>query len=227
MGVDSPPLTTKNHIRNNHGSRSVEMAKNPIPLWGATSIKVKGSEAVGPIFDVKRENDFAANELKSDPLTTKKPEMGDKMIPYPCYPIPDPKHGFTGVGTPQSPCDVGGMPKNQYGPTYGFSDGKNGFVPDPPIGSKKANRPCPSINGPVWGVGTGSGKYAPMPTPKVGSELLMSGPVFPIPDHYSKYTTQNFGCSGPGIRDIGDRHSSIIVGQNTFGPSSMHLPKSL
>lgn len=76
---------------------SVESAKNPIPLWGATSIKVKGSEAVGPIFDVKRENDFAANELKSDPLTTKKPEMGDKMIPYPCYPIADPKHGFTGV----------------------------------------------------------------------------------------------------------------------------------
>ena len=123
-----------------------------------------------------------------------------------------------GVGTPQSPCDVGGMPKNQYGPTYGFSDGKNGFVPDLPIGSKKANRPCPIINGPVWGVGTGSGKYAPMPTPKVGSELLMSGPVFPIPDHYSKYTTQNFGCSGsglkverpkelcgPGNRDIGDR----------------------
>ena len=123
-----------------------------------------------------------------------------------------------GVGTPQSPCDVGGMPKNQYGPTYGFSDGKNGFLPDLPIGSKKANRPCPIINGPVWGVGTGSGKYAPMPTPKVGSELLMSGPVFPIPDHYSKYTTQNFGCSGsglkverpkelcgPGNRDIGDR----------------------
>merc|ERR1712051_200094 len=142
----------------------------------------------------------------------KKPEMGDKMIPYPCYPIADPKHGFTGVGTPQSPCDVGGMPKNQYGPTYGFSDGKNGFVPDPPIGSKKANRPCPNINGPVWGVGTGSGKYAP----------------------------QNFGCSGsglkvdrpkelcgPGNRDIGDRNSSIIVCQNTFGPSSMHLPKSL
>ena len=76
---------------------AVESAKNPIPLWGATSIKVKGSEAVGPIFDVKRENDFAANELKSDPLTTKKPEMGDKMIPYPCYPIADPKHGFTGV----------------------------------------------------------------------------------------------------------------------------------
>ena len=125
---------------------------------------------------------------------------------------------FKGVGTPQTPCDVGGMPKNQYGPTYGFTDGKNGFVPDPPIGSKKANRPCPNINGPVWGVGTGSGKYAPMPTPKVGSELLMSGPVFPIPDHYSKYTTQNFGCSGsglkvdrpkelcgPGNRDIGDR----------------------
>ena len=110
------------------------------------------------------------------------------------------------------------MPKNQYGPTYGFSDGKNGFVPDLPIGSKPANRPCPIINGPVWGVGTGSGKYAPMPTPKNTSELLMSGPVFPIPDHYSKYTTQNFGCSGsglkverpkelcgPGNRDIGDR----------------------
>merc|ERR1712086_883549 len=102
---------------------SLESAKIPIPLWGATSMKVKGSEAVGPIFNVKRENDFAANELKSDPLTTKKPEMGDKMIPYPLYSHMDPK---------------------------------NGFVPDLPIGSKPANRPCPIINGPVWGVGTGS-----------------------------------------------------------------------
>jgi len=215
---------------------SLESAKIPIPLWGATSIKVKGSEAVGPIFNVKRENDFAANELKSDPLTTKKPEMGDKMIPYPLYSHMDPKHGFTGVGTPQSPCDVGGMPKNQYGPTYGFSDGKNGFVPDLPIGSKPANRPCPIINGPVWGVGTGSGKYAPMPTPKNTSELLMSGPVFPIPDHYSKYTTQNFGCSGsglkverpkelcgPGNRDIGDRNSAII---DPMGPKGMYIPEA-
>jgi len=213
----------------------MEMAKNPIPLWGATSIKVKGSEAVGPIFNVKRENDFAANELTLDPLTTKKPEMGDKMIPYPCYPIKG-QHGFTGVGTPQTPCDVGGMPKTQYGPTYGFSDGKNGYVPHQIPGAKKEHRPCPLINAPVFsGVETGSGKFAPMPTPKVSSELLMSGPVFPIPDHYSKYTTQNFGCSGsglkverpkelcgPGNRDIGDRNSAVI---DPMGPKGMYIPE--
>merc|ERR1712029_947858 len=83
-----------------------EISKCPIPLWGATSIKVPGKEAVGPIFNVKRENDFAANELKADPLTQKKPEAGNKVIAYPCYPVEDKKHGFTGVGTPQSPCDV-------------------------------------------------------------------------------------------------------------------------
>merc|ERR1711884_318968 len=64
-----------------------EMPKYPIPLWGATSVKVPGKEAVGPIFQVKRDNDFAANALKADPLTQPKPEMGDKVISYPCYPV--------------------------------------------------------------------------------------------------------------------------------------------
>merc|ERR1739844_780383 len=67
------------------------------------------------------------------------------------------------------------------------------------------------------------------------SELLMSGPVFPIPDHYSKYTTQNFGCSGsglkvdrpkelcgPGNRDIGDRNSALIA---PMGPKGMYIPE--
>jgi len=214
-----------------------EMPKYPIPLWGATSIKVKANEAVGPIFQVTRENDFAANELKSDPLTQKKPEMGDKLVPYPCYPNQDPKHGFNGIGTPQTPCDVGGMPTTQYGPTYGFTDGKNGFVPQAPIGAKKENRPYAPINGPVFkGVETGSGKFAPMPVAKVDPELLMSGPVFPIPDHYSKYTTQPFGCSGsglkvdrpkelcgPGNRDIGDRHSAMIA-PGKFTPEKKEVP---
>merc|ERR1719384_192522 len=112
---------------------NVETPKYPIPLWGATSIKVKAPEAVGPIFPVAREHDFAANELKADPLTQAKPAMGDKLVPYPCYPVKENKHGFNGVGTPQSPCDVGGQPKTQYGPTYGFTDGKNGYVPKPPV----------------------------------------------------------------------------------------------
>merc|ERR1712154_254316 len=199
--MGSPRLTTTTNIVvkrevERWDPPNKEMPKYPIPLWGATSIKVKANEAVGPIFQVTRENDFAANEMKSDPLTQKKPEMGDKLVPYPCYPNQDPKHGFNGIGTPQTPCDVGGMPTTQYGPTYGFTDGKNGFVPQAPIGAKKENRP-----------------YAPM-----------NGPVFPIPDHYSKYTTQPFGCSGsglkvdrpkelcgPGNRDIGDRHSAMIA----------------
>merc|ERR1712038_1350687 len=220
-----------------------EMPKYPIPLWGATSIKVQAKEAVGPIFPVKRENDFAPNELKADPLTQAKPEMGDKLVPYPCYPVKENKHGFNGVGTPQSPCDVGGQPKTQYGPTYGFTDGKNSFVPKPPVGGKLP----PIINGPVFqGVETGSGKFAPMTAPKVDPELLMSGPVFPIPDHYSKYTPQPFGCSGsglkldlpkelngPGNRDVGDRHSALIdsgkyvpeVKPKVEGPLQMSGPK--
>ena len=198
-----------------------EMPKYPIPLWGATSVKVPGKEAVGPIFQVKRDNDFAANALKADPLTQPKPEMGDKVISYPCYPVEDKKHGFTGVGTPQSPCDVGGMPALVVGPTYGFTDGKNGFVPEPPrsVGGLPA-----VMVGPVFpGVGTGSGTFAPMPLPK-NEEFLMHGPVLPIQDHGSKYTPQNFGCSGygintdkpkelhgPGNRDIGDRNAAIIA----------------
>merc|ERR1712038_1944594 len=58
-----------------------EMPKYPIPLWGATSIKVKAPEAVGPIFPVKREHDFAANELKSDPLTQAKQPWGKSLFP--------------------------------------------------------------------------------------------------------------------------------------------------
>merc|ERR1712110_882113 len=252
--MGSPPLTTPNkgliHLKAKMGKEverrdppNKEMPKYPIPLWGATSIKVKAPEAVGPIFPVSRENDFAANELKSDPLTQAKPAMGDKLVPYPCYPVQENKHGFNGVGTPQSPCDVGGQPKTQYGPTYGFTDGKNSFVPKPPVGGKLP----PIINGPVFqGVETGSGKFAPMMAPKVDAELLMSGPVFPIPDHYSKYTPQPFGCSGsglklerpkdlcgPGNRDVGDRHSAMIqvakytpeIKEKPHGPLLMTGPK--
>jgi hypothetical protein len=219
-----------------------EQPKYPIPLWGACSIKVKGNEAVGPIFPVKRENDFAANALKADVLT---PEASapppPKTLQYPVF--QDTKHTFTGVGTPQSPCDVGGMPKLVAGPTYGFTDGKNGFVPAPPV----AKGVQPQINGPVFqGVETGSGKFCPMMPPKVDAELLMSGPVFPIPDHYSKYTPQPFGCSGsglkldlpkelngPGNRDVGDRHSALIdsgkyvpeVKPKVEGPLQMSGPK--
>merc|ERR1711963_839979 len=246
--VDSPRLTTTTNIMvkrevERWDPPNKEMPKYPIPLWGATSIKVKATEAVGPIFPVERGNDFAANELKADPLTQAKPAMGDKLVPYPCYPVKKNKHGFNGVGTPQSPCDVGGQPKTQYGPTYGFTDGKNSYVPKPPVGGKMP----PIINGPVFqGVETGSGKYAPMTAPKIDSELLMSGPVFPIPDHYGKYTPQPFGCSGsglkvdrpkelcgPGNRDVGDRHSAMIqvakytpeIKEKPHGPLLMTGPK--
>merc|ERR1711862_1034557 len=84
--MGSPRLTTTTNIMvkrevERWDPPNKEMPKYPIPLWGATSIKVKANEAVGPIFQVTRENDFAANELKSDPLTQKKPEMGDKLVP--------------------------------------------------------------------------------------------------------------------------------------------------
>merc|ERR1712172_70284 len=181
---------------------------------------------------VKRENDFAANELKADPLTRAKPPMGEKLVPYPCYPLNENKHGFNGLGTPQTPCDVGGQPKTQYGPTYGFSDGKNGYVPDKP----RQEKLTPVMVGPVFqGVGTGTGKYAPMPLPKI-DEFLMHGPVFPIDGAgKSKYTPQPFGCSGsglkvdrpkelcgPGNRDIGDRSSAMIA---PMGPKGMYIPE--
>merc|ERR1711983_220664 len=185
-----------------------EMPKYPIPLWGATSVKVPGKEAVGPIFQVKRDNDFAANALKADPLTQPKPEMGDKVISYPCYPVEDKKHGFT--------------------------DGKNAFVPEPPrsVGGLPA-----VMVGPVFpGVGTGSGTYFPMPLPKV-EEFVMFGPVIPIPDHYSKYTPQPFGCSGyginadrpkslfgPGNRDVGDRNAAIIA-PGKYVPEKQEKPE--
>jgi len=211
-----------------------DVSKDRIPLWGATSKKVPGNEAVGPIFNVKRENDFAANELKADPLTQVKPQPGNKIIAYPCYPVDDKKHGFTGVGTPQSPCDVGGMPMTQYGPTYGFSDGKNGFVPQPP---RDVGGLPPVMVGPVFpGVGTGSGTFFPMPLPKV-EEFVMFGPVIPIPDHYSKYTPQPFGCSGyginatrpkslfgPGNRDVGDRNAAIIA-PGKYVPEHVEKPE--
>merc|ERR1711936_1535052 len=123
------------------------------------------------------------------------------------------------------------------------TDGKNSFVPKPPVGGKLP----PIINGPVFqGVETGSGKYAPMDLPKIDTELVMVGPVFPIPDHYSKYTPQPFGCSGsglkldlpkelngPGNRDVGDRHSALIdsgkyvpeVKPKVEGPLQMSGPK--
>merc|ERR1719510_2385578 len=135
------------------------------------------------------------------------------------------------------------MPKLVAGPTYGFTDGKNGFVPAPPVGKGVQ----PQINGPVFSdVEWQSGKFCPMMPPKVDNELLMSGPVFPIPDHYSKYTPQPFGCSGsglkldlpkelngPGNRDVGDRHSALIdsgkyvpeVKPKVEGPLQMSGPK--
>merc|ERR1719367_731961 len=85
-----------------------------------------------------------------------------------------------------------------------------------------------------------------MDIPKIDSELVMVGPVFPIPDHYSKYTPQPFGCSGsglkvdrpkelcgPGNRDIGDRHSAMIqvakytpeIKEKPHGPVLMTGPK--
>merc|ERR1712004_371132 len=92
------------------------------------------------------------------------------------------------------------MPMTQYGPTYGFSDGKNGFVLELAV--------VP---------------FFPMPLPK-NDDFVMHGPVLPIQDHGSKYTPQPFGCSGyginadrpkelhgPGNRDVGDRNAAIIA----------------
>merc|ERR1719318_1793469 len=97
------------------------------------------------------------------------------------------------------------MPPIVVGPKY-IDDAKNGVVPAKPVADK-------------------------MP-PQIETEKVISYPLLPIEDHGSKYTTQEFGCSGkglnldrqkvlasPGNRDIGDRHACLVQPKNLYEPT--------
>lgn len=190
-----------------------EMPKFPIPLWGATSKYIRVEEHNGPVFPVKRANDFALEAPKADvpPVPT--------SFSFPLLKLEKNAHNFKGDVIQ----DIK-MPKLLVGPKLIEGDGKSGFVPTKPLSES-----MPQINAPVFNGVESSNHYNPAPPAKIEGELLMSTPLFPIQDHGSKYTTQEFGCSGkgltvhrqkvlngPGNRDSGDRNSCIIEAKNKY-----------
>merc|ERR1712029_509155 len=178
-------------------------------LWGATSTYIRANEAVGPIFPVQRENTFAVT------APPEKPPALETNCSYPVIPIQTRNTVYSG----DQITDWGGMPPLLVGPKYIDTDGKNGFVPPKPV----AEKPPPTINFPIVTLGvTAQNKFLPTLPPKIDSEKVISYPMLPIEEHGSKYTTQEFGCSGsglkldrqkilvaPGNRDVGDRHACL------------------
>jgi len=200
------------------------MPKHPIPLWGSTSTYIRANDMAGPIFPVKRENDYAANA----PL--EKPPAFETSCSYPVIPIETRNTVFAG----DVMVDWGGMPPIVVGPKY-IDDAKNGFVPAKPVADKMP----PQINFPIVNIGvTAQNHFVPTLPPKIESEKVISYPMLPIEDHGSKYTTQEFGCSGkglpldkqkvlaaPGNRDIGDRHACLIKPKNLYEPKPPQVHK--
>jgi len=198
--------------------------KYPIPVWGASSKHINTGDLYGPIFPVRRTNDYA----EMAPANAAPPEP--KTLSYPFLIIPERDH----VYKVDTIADVK-LPPMFFGPKL-IEDGKNGYIAPKPLAPKKIpqfNAPIliASIEGSATVTITASNHYNPGPNerpPKVESEILMSTPMFPV-DHGSKYTTQPFGCSGkglttmrqkvlagPGNRDVGDRNSCIIEAKNKY-----------
>lgn len=189
-----------------------EVPKLPIPLWGATSKYIRVEESNGPVFPVKRTNDFALHAPKTD-------VPGEpKTLSFPLLKIEKSAHNFKGDVIQ----DVK-LPKLLIGPKM-IENGKSGYVPTKPLSEK-----MPQINAPVFNGVESSNHFSPNLPPKIEGEVLMSTPLFPIQDHGNKYTTQEFGCSGkgltihrqkvlngPGNRDAGDRNSCIIEAKNKY-----------
>lgn len=206
-----------------------EMPKLPFPAWGATSKYIRANDLAGPVFPVERKNDAATMTPKVEA-----PKENTAMS-FPVFKIEKSKHEFTGDVLQ----DVKISPL-LCGPKYTEGDGKSGYVPTTPMYER-----VPVINGPVFEGVESSCKFTPQLPPKIEAEVLMSGPMFPV-EHGSKYTTQNFGCSGgglkvekqkvlagPGNRDTGDRHAAIIDSKNKYlpevvkkeAPPTMSFPK--
>ena len=198
-----------------------EMPKYPIPLWGASSTFIRANDVAGPIFPVKRNNDYAANAPQE------KPPEHEKSCSYPVIPI-EVRGSSYQTDVIQ---DVGGLPKLVVGPKYTDGDGKNGYVPAKPIAEKMP----PQVNFPVIDVGVQKqcAMFVPTLPPKIDSDKVISYPMLPIQDHGSKYTTQEFGCSGsglkvdrqkplaaPGNRQAGDRHACLITPKNLYQPAA-------
>jgi len=195
-----------------------EMPKYPVPLWGNTSTYIRANDVAGPVFPVKRNNDYAANAPQE------KPPAHETSCSYPVIPIEVRNSSFqTDVIQ-----DVGGMPKLVVGPKYTEGDGKNGYVPAKPVADKMP----PQVNFPIIDVGVeAQNHFLPTLPPKIDAPKVMSYPMLPIEDHGSKYTTQEFGCSGkglkidrqkplaaPGNRDTGDRNACLITPKNMYQP---------
>merc|ERR1719232_1844077 len=171
----------------------------------------------GPVFPVERKNDAATMTPKADV-----PEL-QSSVSYPVFAIEKSSHEYK--------CDEIAyikLPKLFAGPVL-VEQGKNGYVPAKPLVTDQ-----PQINGPVFKGVESPCTFSPMLPPKVEPEVLMSVPAFPV-DHGSKYTTQEFGCSGaglkvekekqlmgPGNRAPGDRHAAIIDGKNKYEPEISH-----
>jgi len=196
--------------------------KFPIPVWGASSKYIKQSDLCGPVFPVSRKNDFAETAPNHGNVAAPREP---KTLSYPKYAIEKNDHTYK--------CDTISdikLPALLIGPKL-IEEGKNSYVAPKPLAPKK----IPQFNAPILiasieGV-TASNHYNPGPDmrpPKVESEILMSTPMFPV-EHGSRYTTQEFGCSGkglvihrqkvlagPGNRDTGDRNSCIIDAKNKY-----------
>ena len=191
--------------------------KLPFPMWGATSKYVKHNDLAGPVFPVERKNDAATMTPKAEV-----PEA-QKSVSYPVFAIEKSSHEYK--------CDEIAdikLPKLFVGPVL-VDEGKSGYVPPKPLVTDQ-----PQINAPVFKGVSSECTFTPMLPPKVEPEVLMSVPAFPV-DHGSKYTTQEFGCSGaglkvekekqlmgPGNRAPGDRHAAIIDGKNKYEPEVSH-----
>jgi len=187
--------------------------KLPFPAWGATSKYVKTNDLAGPVFPVERKNDAATMTPKAEV-----PEA-QKTVSYPVFQIEKSSHEYK--------CDEIAdikLPKLFVGPVL-VDEGKNGYIPQKPLVTD-----MPQIAGPVFKGVESSCKFTPILPPKVEGEVLMSVPAFPV-EHGSKYTTQEFGCSGkgltverqkvlaaPGNRAPGDRNAAIIEGKNKYEP---------
>jgi len=196
---------------------NAEQPKLPFPAWGATSKYIRSGDVAGPIFPVSRENDFAKNapkvEAPKEATQLSYPVAKIEVVghSYKCDPIPDIK-----------------LPPLVIGPVVAPGMNKSGYVAQNPLSPKHST----IINSPIYistieGVSASNKHLGTLP-PKIDAEPLMSGPMLPV-EHGSKYTTQNFGCSGsglaivrqktlnfPGNRDAGDRNSKIIESKNLF-----------
>jgi hypothetical protein len=191
------------------------MDKFPIPPWGNSSKYVKTGDLYGPIFPVKRNNDYA----EAAPKLTAPPEP--KTLSYPVAHISKRDHTYK--------CDTIAdikLPPLLIGPKL-IPEGKNSFVATTPMHEVIPQFNAPILIATIKGV-TASNHHNPPAPEKIAGEVLMSTPAFPV-EHGSKYTTQEFGCSGkgltvhrqkvlagPGNRATGDRNSCIIEPKNKY-----------